>query len=526
MFQLFIVDDEPLVREGLRVSISWEEFGFAVAGEADNGAEALRKIEELHPDVLITDIRMGGMDGLELIRHVKKKNPGIQIIILTAYNEFSYAKAAIDNDVFAYISKPAMNEEIISVFCRLRTRLEQERKLQGRLHSWQNYRMDELLCQLLHDPKPSDGDIAAFRGYLEKSAVKNDYYIALIEIDEGDGAFGADERKRYSKILNERLNYYLSVDENCTYKANLSVTETALLIFTRSRDYRQQVMLLQEISSGFRERAGTTLTMGVSATFRSLTAIHRAYLQAKEALEKKAQVGYGKIIDYMTIRTLCAETPVLSEQDIGGILEGLSAGEMQGAAEAVGGYFHSLESRNADMSVVKNSMTALATAAVREMFESAYTMQLVFGKPIRPASDIQTLGTVEALKAYMQDFLDRIVLYAGCMQPFLGDREGYSMTVNKAVAYIKAHYAREIRISHVAGELHISESRLMHSFKQETGKTFNNWLTEYRICIAKTMIKSGHYKLYEVSEAVGYKNPITFRKAFYKMTGSAPSQYQ
>ena len=135
MFQLFIVDDEPLLREGLRVSIPWEEFGFSVAGEEDNGAEALRRIEELHPDVLITDIRMGGMDGLDLIRHVKKKNPGIQIIILTAYNEFSYAKVAIDNDVFAYISKPAMNEEIISVFCRLRTRLEQERKLQGRLHS-------------------------------------------------------------------------------------------------------------------------------------------------------------------------------------------------------------------------------------------------------------------------------------------------------------------------------------------------------------------------------------------------------
>ena len=66
----------------------------------------------------------------------------------------------------------------------------------------------------------------------------------------------------------------------------------------------------------------------------------------------------------------------------------------------------------------------------------------------------------------------------------------------------------------------------MHSFKQETGTTFNNGLTEYRICVARTMIKTGQYKLYEVSEAVGYKNPITFRKAFFKMTGSAPSQYQ
>ncbi len=526
MFQLFIVDDEPLVREGLRVSIPWEEFGFSVAGEADNGAEALRRIEELHPDVLITDIRMGGMDGLDLIRHVKKKNPGIQIIILTAYNEFSYAKVAIDNDVFAYISKPAMNEEIISVFCRLRTRLEQERKLQGRLHSWQNYRMDELLCQLLHDPQPSDGDIAVFRSYLEKSAAKHDYYIALIEIDEGERHYEPDERKRFSKILNERLNYYLSIDENCTYKANLSVAETALLIFTRSRDYRQQVMLLKEISTGFQEMAGTTLTIGVSATFRSLAAIHRAYLQAREALEKKAQMGYGRIIDYMAIRDLAAETPVLSQAEICEILEGLSAGEEREAAELVCSYFHSLESRNVDMALVKNSITGLATAVVRELFESAYTMQLVFGKPIRPASDIQSLGTVEALKAYILEFLDRVALHAGCMQPFMGDRERYSMTVNKAVTYIKANYAREIRISHVAGELHISESRLMHSFKQETGTTFNNWLTEYRICVARTMIKTGQYKLYEVSEAVGYKNPITFRKAFFKMTGSAPSQYQ
>lgn len=526
MFQLFIVDDEPLVREGLRVSIPWEEFGFTVAGEADNGAEALQRIEELHPDVLITDIRMGGMDGLDLIRHVKKKSPGIQIIILTAYNEFSYAKVAIDNDVFAYISKPAMNEEIISVFCRLRTKLEQERKMQGRLHSWQNYRMDELLCQLLHDPKPSDRDIAVFRSYLEKSAVKNDYYIALIEIDEGERPYEPDERKRFSQILNERLNYYLGIDENCTYKANLSVTESALLTFTRSRDFRQQAELLSEISKGFRELAGATITIGVSATFRSLSAIHRAYLQAREALEKKAQMGYGKIIDYMAIRGLAAETPILSKEDIRVILERLNAGEAREASEIISSYFHSLESRNVDMSLVKNSMTGLATVVVREMFESAYTLQLVFGKPIRPAADIGALGTTEALESYILDFLDRVVLHAGCMQPFLGDRGRYSMTVNKAVAYIKANYAGEIRISQVAGELHISESRLMHSFKQETGKTFNNWLTEYRVSIARTMIKTGLYKLYEVSEAVGYKNPITFRKAFFKITGSAPSQYQ
>ncbi|MBO5070565.1 MAG: response regulator [Roseburia sp.] len=526
MYKLLIVDDEPLVREGLRMSISWEDYGFTVVGEASNGEEALSMIAALLPDVVITDMRMGIMDGLNLIHSIKKDYPKTQIIILTAYNEFTYAKAAIDNDVFAYISKPALNEEIISVFCRLRKKMDEASHIKNQLISYQNYRTDELLLQLLLNPKPSKTNIYDFTKCLNGSSVKKDFFIALLEIDVDKQTAYTPHTQHLSIVLSERLNYCLSINENCICKANLSLTDTALLVFTKSYDFQQQVLFLQDISEHFYNTTNTALTIGVSATFRSLTAIHHAYTQAQKAVAAKSRVGAGKIIDYMEISGLSTETPTLSTMEINEMIQNLARGEERLLKLAINKYFDSLGNRIVDIQIIKSTIIELATTTLQQVFSNSYTLQLVFGKNIRPASDIQELSTTEEIRTYTLTFFERILLNVQCMKSLQISMKQYSPIVSDAISYITANYAKDIKIADVASQLHISESRLMHSFKHETGKTFNNFLTEYRIRLAETIMKSGHYKLYEISTLVGYKNPITFRKAFCKIVGSIPSKYK
>lgn len=154
------------------------------------------------------------------------------------------------------------------------------------------------------------------------------------------------------------------------------------------------------------------------------------------------------------------------------------------------------------------------------------TLNLLFKNGIRPATDFNAFDTIAEIQAYTNRFFEKVLLYMeymGSLQPRPGQ---YSSVINNAISYIITNYAKEIKIPDIASHLYMSESHLMHSFKKETGKTFNSFLAEYRVHLAAFLIQSGSYKLYEVSELVGYKNPLTFRKAFTKIMGDTPSGYK
>ena len=184
-------------------------------------------------------------------------------------------------------------------------------------------------------------------------------------------------------------------------------------------------------------------------------------------------------------------------------------------------------SASADMQyrTLFSDMTALASAIVRKAFFDNYTFQLIFDRNIKPSVEIQALLTVADIHNYMVVFCNKIATYTHELLFVNRLRKDCSPIVSEAISFIMSHYSRDIQIVDAADCLHISESRLMHAFKEETGKSFYAFLTEYRIYLAEIMMKNGRYKLYEISELVGYQNPLTFRRAFYRVTGSTPSKY-
>lgn len=125
-YTILLVDDESAVREGIRNRTPWERYNFKVVGEAGNGIEALEMIEELHPDVVITDIRMPYLDGMELIKEIRRSHPPISIIIISGYDEFTYAQQAIRYDVSEYVLKPVTSEDICNLLERTAKRLDED----------------------------------------------------------------------------------------------------------------------------------------------------------------------------------------------------------------------------------------------------------------------------------------------------------------------------------------------------------------------------------------------------------------
>ena len=126
MYRVIIVDDEPVIRRGLRETIEWDALGLEVAGEAADGKEALKLIREIRPEILITDIRMPEMDGIELIREIKKLDLNIKITILSGYSDYDYLKAAIRLGVDNYLLKPIDNDELIANLTNAVNEIEKE----------------------------------------------------------------------------------------------------------------------------------------------------------------------------------------------------------------------------------------------------------------------------------------------------------------------------------------------------------------------------------------------------------------
>lgn len=195
MIKVLIVDDEPKLREGMRTLIPWEEEGYTVVATAANGYEALDKFRELDPGLVIADIRMPGMSGLELIAELRKENPGCHVLILSGYADFEYAKQAISYHIDGYLLKPVDEEELISYLQELREKIS----LEERINEWQALepaRTTEVLVRELLQSKEA-GEAAAELGLGDSSCE-----VVLLELKGLNK--GEDAREESVKGLMER----------------------------------------------------------------------------------------------------------------------------------------------------------------------------------------------------------------------------------------------------------------------------------------------------------------------------------
>ncbi len=523
MFKLLIVDDEPLVREGLSLSIDWEEYGYSPVGTASDGKEALEKVAALSPDVVITDMKMNVMDGVSLIRELKQSYPKIRIVVLTAYNEFSYARAAIEGNVFTYLTKPAGNEEIIDVFCRLRDEMVEEMEIQSRIIGYNRHRIDKLLSHMMLAPDVEEEDLKELREYFPEQRSRGRYLVALAELDRKEPRGSLPEIRKQFSLMDSKIDRCISESGIIVYKSELAPDTIALLVSGTPQDSRT-ASFLESICGEYSEDSGETASIGVSNPLGSLRLLPKAYRDAKFALEKKAQLGLGRVIRYNDVQDLLVEMPLLSREEKNRWISDLDALKEDELLERIEGYFSKLTSCSMDLSALKDSLKDLVRSAETDIFGNPDTMRFVLCIKEDPASVLQSFQTAEEIRAFLVLLVRRGTAFCRSTGEFRKQENGSYIT-KRAADYIIRKYHEDIRVSDIARDLHISESRLMHVFKEETGKSVQQFLAMFRVNLAEVLLKTGHYKLYEIAEMVGYSNPLSFRRAFLKIKGVNPSRY-
>lgn len=512
MVKVLVVDDEYFAREGMKRTIDWDTLGCALCGEADNGVIGMELARELKPDIIITDIKMPGMDGIEMANSIKEFLPNCKFIIITGYDEFEYAKRAIKLNAVDFILKPIDEKELLNGVLNA-SEIVRNSKLQR----------DAIIEKLLLDClRGKFLDSLSMLEVLKSNNItfenviivnmENDDYERIIEA-------GNQERIYIQNRMVRDIVYKVFNDE--IYVVECHQDKLALVIEGKKlKDIDELNEKIYLIKEEIRKKANITLTVGIS-NINEMVNIANAYKESKEALKYKLYVGKDKIINYKDIVKESKEYEVSFKKDKMEILLSLKARDRRNVELKLKHlYFEKLKAYKAEENMIRQISIELILAGINVVKEYNVIVQGAVSENFNVYKKAAKLNTIDELYNMVYSCFIKII---DELKEFTIEAEESGL--DKAVKYINENFTKEISLSDVAKHSYLSESYLSRRMKKILGIGFAEYITKLRIEKSLELLKSPNAKIMDVAVSVGYQDYRYFSQIFKKYTGYSPSEF-
>jgi two-component system response regulator YesN len=518
---VLLVDDEPIVRRGLNALLSRIP-GFSVVGEAGNGQEAVELCARLLPQIIILDVRMPVMDGLSALRRIKERHPNVKTIILSAYSEFAYARSALGLGAIDYLLKPANLEDFRKVLERVRGLISEE-------------------------ARRSD-DVEAIRQQLDSNleAFAESFYHRLLrnEILPED----LEERTSFLKIKEGRAYVLLvSLDDSFKYTNGEGRESLSGLLAALKKDVRRGVgKLVEKPAAVFPHedsgvvvvvpgspdaraaRAGCFLVSHVKASLncpvsvgigssQPLASLSRSLGEARNLLKQRLVYGGSQVFDRM--RTESKGDFAYPENLEREVLRGVQYGDPGIVATAVSELFVTLQKEHIH--------TSGWYQVCHDLYEQCYRFLKGFSDKafdeVNILDDMHRLNQLSSVDELRQWLLDRLRQFARNIRD---KTSGPSLVIRKVITLIERNYGQDISLASAAAEVGLNPNYLSTLFKSETGASFLEHLTQFRLEQAKRLLASSTMNVSQIAYAVGYDSPRYFSTLFARREGTTPSRFR
>lgn len=549
MIKVFLVEDEYAIREGIKRSIHWERDGFELVGEAGDGEVALPKIIKSKPDILITDIRMPFMDGLELSRLVKSEMPDIKIIVLSGYDDFNYAKQAISIGVEEYILKPVSEETLMEELKKVAEIISKEKQeneaREKYVHDMEEIRILEQQ-KFLHDMidgKLSIQESMALGKKLGIEVTAECYSILLMQVFSGNS--GESDIDEYSGI---KEDIYSRIKENCNDIPNVFLYDQVgdVLCFLIKADSEEELRDMirrgtESIRKLMKDHMDMLYFMAVGKIVERIRDVNISYADASRKFAERYMLEESAIFDGTEKKDKKSgkADPVIEEKaatdkidlnsiDAGKIsqktiLHFLKNGTIAEVDDFTEEYFSSIgyevmESMMLRQYVLVEALLS-AAAFMKTVGVEGKELEEILGDTKDPTG---YASSVDSAREYIQKLLNTILEYRNK----LSDQK-YIEIIDKAKEYIQNNYQNEdMSLQSVALEVNVSSNHFSAIFRKETGETFIDYLTEVRMEKARTLLVCTAMKTSEIGFQVGYRDPHYFSYIFKKTQGMSPKEYR
>jgi Response regulator containing CheY-like receiver domain and AraC-type DNA-binding domain len=536
MYKLIFVDDEEEVRKGIVEKIEWNKHGFEIAGEAENGIEALEIAEKVVPDVIITDIKMPFMDGLTLAEKIREKFPAARIVILTGFDEFEYAQRAIKLDVIEYVLKPISAKELTDVLLKIKAKIDKEMARKKDIETLKDYYKKSLpllrekfLISLIKSRFDREEIMEKAHTYGIDTSGKL-FAVSVMKIDFGSGtedgpSMYMPEDKELAKvavfnIVNEVIDKYGS---GVAFMHN----DYIVIIFSSDSDDRELFMArilsnLEEIRQSIKRYHKFSVTCGVGTIYSDITNVRVSYDNAVTAVDYRLILGRNRIICIEDLEPQCTERIVFDQAKEHSLMSCIKVGTAEEVNETIGNLFKEVINAKAPYKDYQLYLMEILTTILKAARDLNVDMDSLFGDNYNLFNEAFKFNDLEeAQKWFMQTCL-KIRGYVS------KDRQDTcKLIVDKAIEYLKGNYSdSEITIEKVCGLLHISPTYFSTIFKRETKLTFINYLTQVRMEAAKELLRTTSMKTFEIAKIVGYSEPNYFSYCFKRNFNTSPSEFR
>ena len=535
MLKVFLVEDEIVMREGIKNNISWEEEGFEFVGEASDGELAYPLIQKTQPDILITDIKMPFMDGLELSRLVRQELPDTKIIILSGYDEFEYAQEAISIGITDYLVKPIAGAKLLEAVKKVGKLVQEEQQQRLFLKTFEQERLENIqlsrqkLFRSLASGKRPVSELLKEGREIGLDLVADRYNIVLLQIFSDHQVEGYSEERNAGEQAIEKMTEKMK---------NILMVELGLegwgFIIKETDEARSVEQTLDEFLEKLQEMIGTyegiEYFAGVGRAVARLSELNRCFEEANRAfayrylrtwnqvIYSEKEPGNASVDENLNLSALNVE-----KMDRKSVEQFLKTGLRGEVHHFIDEYFASLGEKNIQSLLLRQYVTMdMYFAAVAMLEQLGYDR----AELVHRCGDFQTMTTVFSTVEQTKEYLQGVFESAVDLREAVSQKK-YSSLLKDARAYIERNYDQEdISLNKAAASVNLSPNHFSTIFNQETGQTFIEFLTEVRMERAKELLRSTSMKMSEIAFAVGYKDAHYFSYLFKKTQDCTPREYR
>jgi len=514
MYNVLVVDDEMLIRKRIIYGFKWEEMGYHIAAEAENGYDALDIIEHMPIDLAIIDISMPGINGIELIQRIRKRGYTFQIILLTGYSNFEYARDALKEGVFYYILKPLSENEFIEVLEKLTKKLEEIRDFKENKENVELFLKFKYISNLLHQEKYKDKIVKdrveiehRLKGY--DICFTGDYYVSVFREEET-----SESNINELSALLER-----HVEKQIFHQMIYDIYDDYIILFydaskIKNMDFAKEVY---DKVTGLRRNR---YYCGISGRREGLGELHQGYTQAIRALNNAVMMDmeilwYDEVVPGMANKYLISNVQKME------LRQTIEAGDIQLASRCVLGIFSEMKAKRLEYAELVRILVWLISMLSEITAESKLEIKNYMGDYYSVEAAVLNMGKLETIQTWILMIINNII---NSRKDLIKKGQKFELC-QKTRQYIIDNYQNpELTLTAIAEYLNVTPAYISSAFKQGMSMSIMQYLTMVRLENAKELLCDiDDIDVREVAWSVGYSDEYYFSRCFKRYFGVSPS---
>lgn len=525
MLKVLIVDDEPGAIKALKYALDWESFGFVVAGEAMNGSMAIERLKENHYDLLLTDIRMPGISGLELIAAIREHSE-LPIIVVSGYEEFEYVKECLKHGVKDYLLKPVDEDEVIKLLKNVQQDIKSAAELHQKLHLGVPAMRDQLLKKWAHGGMTSSQALAQLRLLNTDLKEQGWYSCLMIEMDFQE-TMDVHRTERDIEVLSFAVRNvieevvgstgYVFEESRERYGVILMDDEASSL----EEAYEQGIHRAESIKQCVRQYVKLPITIGVGEAAESASLLKHSFDSAAVMLDRKFLLGQDSIITCKKGGNERKSPSTNSIETTKHLIEAMQLGERERVAELLSQQLEQFVHQEAPKSVIQSVLFDLLATLIRMEREWVNAKQ---DDASLAADELQRILQASSVQELIQYTKERCLQVMAQLEETRKDQRSHAIDQVKRI--VAKEYASNLSLKSISETIYMNPVYLGHLFKASEGKSFNDYLLQVRMEHAKAQLTCTNKKIYTIANEVGYRQMDWFYKKFKEYTGLSAGEFR